>query len=157
MFVRTLRALQVLGCLVAVSSLFAPWHTVREVEWPCLAGDCHGTATVRAAKTCMGLDHFAAVEVALVIAAFVVALGLLLFALGQTGWRAIVAALVGGVLEGLAFFWVEVSSSLSHLFANVTLGAGEGALVGAGVLLVSTSLIAVIRAIVQSVRARRAS
>ena len=147
--------LQVLGCLVAVAALFAPWHTVREVDWPCLAADCHTTATVREAKACVGLDHFAAVEVALVIAAFVAALGVLVFALGRTGWRSIVAALVGGGLQALAVFLAEVSSSLSHLFANVTLGPGETGFVGAGALLVSTSLITVIRAIVQSVRARR--
>lgn len=156
MFVRASRAVQVLGCLVAVVTLFVPWHTVQEVDWPCLAADCHGTSTVRQAKTCVGLDHFAAVEVALVIGAFVAALGLLLFALDRTGWRSIVAALLGGVLQALAFFWAEVSSGLSHLFANLTLGPGEGAFLGAGALLVSSSLIAVIRAIVQLVRVRRA-
>lgn len=156
MLIRMIRAVQVLGCLVAVVSFFVPWHTIREVDWPCLAGDCHSTPTVRELRTCVGLDHFAAVEVALVIAVFVAALGLMLFALSRAGWRAIVAALVGGVLQVLAFFWAEVSSSLSHLFANVTLGPGEGVFVAAGALLVSTSLITVIRASVQSVRAHRA-
>lgn len=158
MLINTLRALQVLGCLVAVVTLFVPWHTVREVDWaPCLAPDCHGTASVQEPKACVGLDHFATVEISLVIGAWVAALGLLLLSLARSGWRAIGSGLLGGVLQGLALFWAAVSSSLSHLFSNVVTGAGEYVFVGTGLLLVSTSLIAVIRAIVQSVRARRSS
>ncbi|MBM4782143.1 MAG: hypothetical protein GQE15_31065 [Archangiaceae bacterium] len=157
MLVRTLRALQVLGCVVGVLVLFVPWHTVREVDWSsCLAPDCQTTATGKPLKTCAGIEHFESHEVALVIAAIVAALGVVLFSLGQTGWRAIVSGLVGGVGQALLFLWVLVIVSLKHLFSNVTTGAGEYVFVGTGVVLVTTSLIAVIRAIVQSVRARRA-
>ena len=158
MLVRTLRALQVLGCVVGVVVLFVPWHTVREVDWSsCLAPDCQSTATEKPLKTCVGVEHFEAHEVALVIAAIVAALGLLLFSLSRTGWRAIVSGLVSGVGQALVFLWVLVIVSLKHLFSNATTGLGEYAFVGTGMVLVSTSLIAVIRAIVQSVRARRAS
>jgi|JI10StandDraft_1071094.scaffolds.fasta_scaffold296188_2 uncharacterized membrane protein YhhN len=157
MFVRTLRALQVLGCVVGVVVLFVPWHIVGEVDWSsCLAPDCQSTTSVKPPKTCVGIDHFDAIEVALVIAAIIAALGLVLFALSRTGWRSITSGLVAGVAQALVFLWVLVIVSLKHLFSNVTTGVGEYAFVGAGLLLVSTSLIAVIRAIVQSVRARRA-
>lgn len=157
MFVRTIRALQVLGCVVGVLVLFVPWHVVHEVDWgSCLAPDCQSTATAKPPQTCVGIDHFEGFEVALVIAGIVAALGVALFSLSRTGWRAIAAGLVSGVGQALLFLWVLVIVSLKHLFSNSTTGVGEYGFVGAGLLLVSTNLIAVIRAIVQSVRARRA-
>lgn len=157
MLVRTLRALQVLGCVVGVVVLFVPWHVVLEVDWGCLAPDCQPAAAAKVAKTCVGIDHFEGFEVALIIAAIVAALGVALFSLSRTGWRAIVSGLVSGVGQALLFLYVLVIVSLKHLFSNPETGLGEYGFVAVGLVLVSTNLIAVIRAIVQSVRARRAS
>lgn len=157
MFVRTLRALQVLGCVVGVVVLFVPWHVVQEVDWgSCLAPDCQRSTAVKVPKTCVGIDHFEGFEVALIIAAIIAALGVALFSLSRTGWRAIVSGLVSGVGQALLFLWVLVIVSLKHLFSNPETGVSEYVFVGTGLMLVSTNLIAVIRAIVQSLRARRA-
>lgn len=157
MLVRTIRALQVLGCVVGVVVLFVPWHVVLEVDWgSCLAPDCQSAAAVKVPKTCVGIDHFEGFEVALIIAAIVAALGVALFSLSRTGWRAIVSGLVSGVGQALLFLYVLVIVGLKHLFSNPETGVGEYGFVGAGLVLVSTNLIAVIHAIVQSVRARRA-
>ena len=114
-------------------------------------------AAAKVAKTCVGIDHFEGFEVALIIAAIVAALGVALFSLSRTGWRAIVSGLVSGVGQALLFLYVLVIVSLKHLFSNPETGLGEYGFVAVGLVLVSTNLIAVIRAIVQSVRARRAS
>jgi hypothetical protein len=71
------------------------------------------------------------------------------------GWRAVVSGLVAAALQGFLVFWASVASSLSHLLSNVTMGAGEVTFMGAGLVLVSSSLLVVVLALIHSRTASR--
>lgn len=152
----------VLALADVVLLLTAPWHDVSEVDpFPCLLPDCHGAPSAGPMKTCLATAHLSGLEIGLLLAAFAIAAGLVVFSVSRTpGPLAVLSSLAGGLLFGGAAFWTLLSGGLAHMFSGPQPRVGEPAFAitsGAQLLLVLGLTIANGVLAVRARRARRAA